>query len=119
MAYYHPRPPDPRIRFAVRLGVQYTVFDITCAHPFPIVGIADEKHEIELLYPTPMCLFEITDAGLPSNWVARVRRDGILTLEPASFYDSFYEDLADGKREAIDIFHRVRAELEGATSRQR
>src|SRR5262249_23669517 len=112
-ALYHPHPAPSGHTYAVRLGAEYTVFDITCANPLAFVGIASEVDlGIELLYPTPLCLFEITDPSIPSIWVARIRRDGVLCLEPPSFYEHYYEDLSNAVPRVVEDFRRVRAQIE-------
>jgi hypothetical protein len=81
-----------------------------------MVGIEDENG-FDLLFPTPLCLFEVTDPRLPSIWVARIRPDGLLELAPPSFDDLYYDRLSDGEPETLSDFRRVRAQIEAEDRR--
>jgi hypothetical protein len=105
--------PDTGQVFAVEVGTEYTVFSIDTGLPIPLLGIADDNG---LLYPTPSCLFEIVDASLPALWVAHMNADGDLSLEPPSFNDFYFSDLADGEPAVVSDFRRVRDMLEPSTA---
>ena len=101
--------------FAVDLGREYTVYCVISAPVGPLLGIRDEYDQ---LFPTPLCLFEIADASLPADWVARAGPDGALAIEPPSFHADYFMDLAEGKPETVADFRRVQALLEpDATAR--
>lgn len=95
--------------FAVELGREYTVFAIDTGPLTTTFGIADDNG---LLYPTPSTLFEIVDATLPTLWVARMNEEGVVSLEPPSFNEFYFADLADGKPEVVSDFRKVRELLE-------
>jgi hypothetical protein len=97
----------------VEAGREYTVYCVICGPVGALLGIRDEY---EQLFPTPLCLFEITDAAIPGDWVARAGEDGALTIEPPSFHEDYFTDLADGRAETVADFRRVRASLEPAAT---
>ena len=109
VAHYYPHPPDMRISFAASLGVEYEVYSINCTYPFAMLGISDETG---LLYPTPLCLFEIIDPRPASSWVVRVNEKGVVHLEPPSFHEHYFEDLADGVPEVDEDFRQIREQVE-------
>jgi hypothetical protein len=102
--------PDRNQTFAVRLGREYTAYCIDFQPGMPMLGIRDDY---EQLYPTPMCLFEVTDPALAPEWVARTDGNGSLSLEPPSFNPYYFSRLADGDPDTVADFRRVRATLEG------
>ena len=105
--------PDRNQAFAVELGREYTVYCIDFNPGMPTLGIRDDY---EQLYPTPMCLFEVTDPRLSPEWVARTDGNGALSLEPASFDASYFSRLADGDPDTVADFRCVRDALEGTAA---
>jgi len=102
--------PDRNQVFAVELGREYTVYCVYFGPGMPFLGIRDDYDQ---LYPTPMCLFEVTDPALPAQWVARTDGNGSLSLEPPSFTPYYFSDLGDEDPDTLADFRRVRAAFEG------
>jgi len=110
--------------FGVVLGREYLVLGLTinvASHALPRGAWVDilMEPDIPTLLNVPLSLFEIVDPRPSGYWEVRLFDEGMIRLQPASFYrESYMEDLSDREPESIEDFWRVykMMQAEGATS---
>lgn len=106
-----PKPED----LPVREGQEYVVLE-TYMDPGRQITFRLEVDEIPSLWPA--ALFITTEGTIPSNWVARLDRDGTLAFAPRSWFEPDFWDLYfDREPAALAIFEsekeRIYRESEG------
>ncbi|MBK6520155.1 MAG: hypothetical protein IPG04_40010 [Polyangiaceae bacterium] len=85
---------------------------LTASKEYIVIGFDDEylrvvdDHGNPTLYPR--ALFDVIDAFVPTDWVARSDPDGLRYVDPPECAaPGFYEDVADGRPHAIAVFQEL------------
>ena len=105
-----------RMTFGLELGREYVVFGMRVFSETPWVdiigseaGFADPGY----LRPVPLCLFEIVNGRVSRYWEVRQSSNGLLELQPPSFYrDYYHDDLSEDVPEVVEDFAQMRALME-------
>jgi hypothetical protein len=91
------------------LGEEYLVYGLRVLHAQPWIDVLSD---FGYLYPVPLVLFRITDPVVSKYWV--IEESDAFVLRPAQFSDPFfYDDLSNGRADAVSLFNAVREMMEG------
>ena len=111
-----------RIWFDVVVGRVYLVLGLTFHTRSPLYGAAVTV-EVDTgdghLLSAPLELFDVVN-GTPSKfWRLKCWPDGSAALWPDPFYiEYFHDDLSEGVPRTIELYERVRREIEAEQNRQ-
>jgi hypothetical protein len=101
----------PRLYGSLTPGKEYIVLGITFSCGATAYGghpAFEVENDAGWLSLAPAFLFEIVDGSASIHWRCRVRHNGVLELEPESFFRPYYhDDLSEGVPAVVQDFKEV------------